>query len=115
MIKHMIQKAYHHIIVKGLNEVEQNGVIRPISIMECLVLIHSEVSEAVEILRDNKKSLLQEWVDENGKPEGFGFELADIVIRVFALAGYLDIPLEELILRKMAYNETRPHRHGKKV
>lgn len=65
---------------------------------EHLCLIHSEVSEALEALREDKP------MDE---------ELADIMIRVADLAGYLHIDLELAIRRKMDFNETRPHKHGK--
>ena len=42
-------------------------------------------------------------------------ELADTVIRVFDLSGWMGTGrLGEAILAKMAYNKTRPHLHGKK-
>lgn len=45
--------------------------------------------------------------------ESFGEELADIVIRVCDLAGYLDINLGKAIHQKMEKNKTRPRLHGK--
>jgi NTP pyrophosphatase (non-canonical NTP hydrolase) len=81
-------------------------------IPEKLCLIHSEVSEALEDYRDGK---LEESMLENGKPVGFPSELADVVIRIFDLCGHLEIDLEGAILRKMAFNATRPHRHGGKA
>ena len=48
------------------------------------------------------------------KPEGFPTELADVVIRVGDLAGRLGIDLAAVIGEKMAYNITRPYRHGGK-
>lgn len=45
--------------------------------------------------------------------EEFGEELADIVIRVCDLAGYLDINLGKAIHRKMEFNQERPRLHGK--
>jgi len=41
-------------------------------------------------------------------------ELADAVIRIADLAGYLEINLEEHIKAKMKYNLDRPHKHGKR-
>lgn len=48
------------------------------------------------------------------KPEGFGIELADAVIRIAQLAEHVGIDLERLIELKMAYNATRPVMHGGK-
>ena len=82
-----------------------------INIPERLALIHSEVSEALEDYRDGH---MVTGLD-NHKPIGFPTELGDIVIRVFDLCGELDINIEEELLTKMAYNETRPYRHGGKL
>ena len=40
-------------------------------------------------------------------------ELADVIIRVGDLAGVYGIDLETAVVRKMNYNRTRPHKHGK--
>jgi NTP pyrophosphatase (non-canonical NTP hydrolase) len=79
------------------------------SIPEKLALIHSEISEALEAYRDDQMGY---WQTEEGKPEGFGVELADAIIRILDLAGALNISLEYCIESKMEYNKTRPHRHG---
>lgn len=65
-----------------------------------LALITSEIGEAVEAAR------VGSWGD-------FAEELADICIRVFDLAGALDIDIQTEIISKMAYNQGRPHMHGK--
>ena len=82
-----------------------------------LLMIHSEVSEALEEYRNTppecEVSYLYYRVDSD-KPEGFGVELADIVIRVLDLAEMLDIDLTGIILTKMEYNKSRPYRHGGK-
>ena len=86
------------------------------TVPEKLALIHSEVSEALEEFRSNKR--LNEVTfgedDEEEKPEGFPVELADIVIRVFDLAQALNIDLGYWIARKYEYNATRKKRHGGK-
>lgn len=56
---------------------------------------------------------------ENFKPEGFGVEMADALIRQFDLCKALTragIPtdLQQLVLLKSAYNEKRSYRHGGK-
>lgn len=44
----------------------------------------------------------------------FASELADIVIRVMTICGYLGIDLEGEIVKKQMYNKQRPHLHGKR-
>lgn len=154
---------------------------------ECIVLIHSEVSEALESYRRHEDA---HWNNE-GKPDGYGIELGDVFIRIldtcasqdwslaedltvllpnldgpnsawrriqskaleeapvtsfvdgllkihdaltgahfsmigarkalaqaaiatFALAEHSCIDLEAMVKIKVAFNETRPHRHGGK-
>lgn len=69
---------------------------------EKLMLIVTEVAEAMECYRDSTKS------------KGLESELADIVIRVADLCGKLGIDLDRAVREKMDYNETRPYRHGGK-
>jgi NTP pyrophosphatase (non-canonical NTP hydrolase) len=88
------------------------GPQNPDEIPAKLALIHSEVSEALEQYRDGH---MLPYESHSGKPEGFGVELADVLIRVFDLCGYLKIDLDRLVRLKMDYNATRPHRHGGKV
>lgn len=56
----------------------------------------------------------RDWIrlGYSAKPEGFGIELMDAFIRMFDLAGYMGLDLDQLFAIKMAYNTTRPHRHG---
>lgn len=110
---------------------DENGVPARVNdkVMEKLCLIHSEVSEATEDFRNGNMELTYdksglnkpEWfspemdtTNVGGKPCGFPSELADILIRVADLAGALGIDLNKALLEKMAYNETRPYRHGGK-
>jgi NTP pyrophosphatase (non-canonical NTP hydrolase) len=78
-----------------------------------LALVHSEVSEAVECVRALKGPTALPGAD--GKPEGLASELADIVIRVLDLSGYIGIYLEDYILEKHKYNKDRSYRHGGKL
>jgi NTP pyrophosphatase (non-canonical NTP hydrolase) len=78
---------------------------------EAIALIHSELSEALE---EDRKGAPQVYYAANGKPEGVAVELADAVIRICDLCGYLKIDLEKVIAEKMEYNAGRPHLHGKR-
>lgn len=87
----------------------------PVNIPEKLALIHSEISEALEDYRNAPLHLQVPITDDKGKPIGFPSELADVVIRVFDLAGWLQIDLSTAIAVKMEYNKSRPYRHGGKA
>lgn len=76
-----------------------------------LALVHSEVSEALEAMRD--EGALRESYTQNGKPVGFASELADVVIRVMDMAEWLGVDLQAEIEAKHAYNQGRPSKHGK--
>jgi len=67
-----------------------------------LMLIVTELSEAMEQWRDDHK-------------DGFKEEIADAFIRLFHLVGDLGLKEEivKSILNKLKYNETRPYRHGR--
>ena len=81
-------------------------------VARALLMIHAEASEAAESVRNNEPHF---WLGENGKPEGLGVELADIVIRVMDLAEACEINIDDMITLKHEYNKTRPHRHGGKL
>jgi NTP pyrophosphatase (non-canonical NTP hydrolase) len=49
------------------------------------------------------------------KPEGIPSELADVIIRVLDMCGALGIDIAAALADKMAFNETRPYRHGGKL
>jgi NTP pyrophosphatase (non-canonical NTP hydrolase) len=81
-----------------------------------IALIHSEASEALEEYRDQHGPDIFTYVYEiEGKPHGIPIELVDILIRVFDIAGFYRIDLADALRRKIAYNTTRPYRHGGKT
>jgi NTP pyrophosphatase (non-canonical NTP hydrolase) len=78
---------------------------------EKLLLIHSEVSEACESLRTGEDLY---WKGPDGKPQGMHSELADVLIRTLDLMYALGADVSKVVEEKMAYNATRPYRHGNK-
>lgn len=77
-------------------------VRRPHVVGEKLMLIVSEVAEAME---GHRKSLMDDKLPHRPMIE---VELADAVIRIADLAGALGIDLGGAIAEKMAFNATRP-------
>jgi len=81
------------------------------SVGDRLTHIHAEISEAWEEYRKGLNE--HRFYIVNGKPEGFGVELADAVIRILDLAEGLELDLWRCIDEKLEYNATRPRLHGK--
>lgn len=80
-----------------------------VKVLAKLALVHSEVSEATEAIMLGQ--LKTTTVD--GKPEGLGAELADVDIRTLHLRAMLGLDAQKDFDLKMAYNNTRPEKHGK--
>lgn len=72
-----------------------------------IALMHSELGEMTEGVR---KPHMDEHCPEFTSEE---IELADNIIRAFDYAGAFDLRLREAIEAKMAYNLSRPYKHGK--
>jgi NTP pyrophosphatase (non-canonical NTP hydrolase) len=115
-ISEMQQKAYQCSKDHGFHDDEKNE-----NVGLKLCLIHSELSEALEDFRDAKslKELVVPKYKEVGfgtkniKPEGFVSEIADVIIRCGDLAGMLGFDLEKAVEEKMAFNLSRPFKHGR--
>jgi len=82
--------------------IEKGWWVSSRSTLECIALIHAELGEAVEAVRKGDDQHVVE-------------ELADALIRVFDLCGERGWNLERALTDKMAYNKTRPYRHGGKL
>ena len=107
-IDSLVAEAHGTAVEKGWWEGFEDPEMR---VPEAIALIHSEASEALECYRDGEMEYSER---EDGKPEGFGVELADVIVRVADLAGALGVDLTYCLRRKLAFNRTRPHRHGGK-
>lgn len=125
-ITELIEEAHENAVEHGWWEEER-------TFGEQIALIHSELSEALEEYR-NGRGFTEDYYEcpeskENyafcpsigpcgycqfAKPCGIPIELADAVIRIFDTCGKYGIDLERAIEIKMAYNKTRPYKHGGK-
>jgi NTP pyrophosphatase (non-canonical NTP hydrolase) len=78
--------------------------------IESLMLVVTEIAEAVEEIRNSSKPIYR----EGRKYEGMAVECADAIIRLMDLAEYEGWPVAEAIILKSEFNKSRPHRHGGK-
>lgn len=79
-------------------------VYNPSIVPEKLMLIVTEVAEAMEAFRD------ENIYEDHGLAE----ELADIIVRVGDLAAYYNIDLDAVVEEKVKKNAKRPAGHGRK-
>ena len=78
---------------------------------EQLMLIVTELAEACEAFRMGNPPCERPGMEQYSHAAE---ELADVVIRCLQMAGEHNIPLADVVMAKMAFNETRPMKHGKK-
>lgn len=133
-------KSISQLVIDSYENAKEKGWHDPgmeKSVGDDIALMHSELSEALEDFRAGRKpaevyyeyksggivvsvsALEAAEMRERGdttalKPCGIPIELADVLIRIFDFAGKHGIDLESAVEKKMAYNATRPHRHGGK-
>jgi len=127
-INEMAREAHKNAVEHGFYEIVP-------SVPERLMLMVSELSEALEEFRDrnpaqyvvreesmcpqiesNKRMIVStsDW-RPGEKPEGYGVELADCIIRILDTCAHLGIDIGKLIVKKHEYNKTRPYKHGGKI
>lgn len=116
-------RVYENAVDHGFYE-DQDG--RPETFLECVSLMHAELSEAVEQYRridpqyqnlytrdaGGAELLPIEGMELGRKPEGIAVELADCVLLILGAAAYYKIDLEAVLIAKHIYNTTRDYRHG---
>ncbi len=77
---------------------------------EQIALMHAELSEALEWERKQPGAPSDHIPGFTGLEE----EFADVLIRIFDTSAQRKLRLGEAVLAKMAFNATRPHKHGGK-
>jgi len=127
--KRIMEKSINEIAKEIYQNAKDKGFHddHPKNIGEMLMLIVSEVSEALEADRkaqftDINMNVVNGWVGnedfklsfKDNVKDTFEDELADVMIRVMDLASYKDIDLEAHIKAKMRYNSLREQKHGKR-
>lgn len=100
-VETLVNVCYQASVKAGwYNDPETREAIKR-NVPEMIALIHSEISEALEGYR---KDLQDDHLPHRKSIE---VELADALIRIGDLAGYLNLDLGGAILEKMQYNENR--------
>jgi len=88
--------------------VKAKGFWKVVNDGEKIALMHSELSEALEALREgNPKDL------KLPKFDNLDIELADTIIRILDYCGHKGINIGEAVFAKIEYNETRQYKHAK--
>jgi NTP pyrophosphatase (non-canonical NTP hydrolase) len=127
--------AYENAKAHGFHEVKR-------TVGDAIMLIVTEAGEAFEAYREGApvnemryeckhpkgdcgEDRSRRCPDERGvldsnhgslhKPVGVPSEIADIIIRCLDFSGEHGIDIESAVLEKMAFNKSRPFRHGNKA
>jgi NTP pyrophosphatase (non-canonical NTP hydrolase) len=115
----LAKRAYDIAKEKGWHE-------HPNPLPEVFMKMVTEISEAMEEFRNNKPHFYvmkdgkpevmppEFYLPRDGKPEGILTELADCVIRIMDTCGEMGWDLENAIIAKMDFNQTREYKHGGK-
>lgn len=90
----MIKRIHENAVAHGFHEPDSEPTFG-----EYCALIHEEISEAFSAWRNDEPD---EYVGEDGKPEGVWVELADVVIRCADAIATYDISFDDDMISKAA-------------
>jgi len=112
-IEKLVQQSHGTAVKKGWWGPDGNDER---NIGELLMLVNTELAEAMEDYREHGMAGLSHltFSPDKRKPTGFPSELADVLVRVADICGRYDIDLNRALNEKLRYNEGRPFRHGGK-
>jgi len=79
--------------------------------LELLMLITTELAECAEAYRNHNPKCDKIGLEDFSEAEE---EMADVLVRVFHMAGEMGLRLGDAYVAKMRYNHNRPNRHGGK-
>jgi len=102
LLQKIAQECHDCSVHKGWYQQERDN-------LHLIALIHTELSECVEALRNDNPP-------DKHLPHlnSAVIELADTIIRIFDMAAFNDWPIGRAIIEKMRYNWMREERHGGK-
>ena len=102
-------------LVKDAHKIaKEKGFWESKNISEKIMLVVTELSEAVEALRKNNRQDVSSVLKMKWYKDTFEDEICDTFIRLADLCGYMGIDIEWQLEQKMNYNKTRGYKHGKK-
>lgn len=123
-ISELVRRAHATAVDKGWHDTRRKlhealagqpdmiKLVDALSVGSWCAMAHTEISEMVEAYRERG---LEAHVREDGKPEGFASEAADVLIRLADTCGEFEIDLEAAVEQKLAFNLSRTYRHGNKA
>ena len=112
-LNQLSRESFQIATYKGFWDTQKDEEKNTTRIVQKIALVHCELSEAVEELRKNSDPRHLYFREEDGKPEGFGIELADAVIRIADLFDACDLDMNYYVQVKLDFNKTRPRKHGR--